>query len=333
VDFELSPDQVALREAARGLLDKLATSERVRSADGFDDELWREMVVQGWPALAVPEPAGGLGLGFVEVAVLAEEVGRHVAPAPYLSTALALHALTAAGADEPAARLLDGGIGAVGRANAPIPDLPVADVAVVLDGDAVIACELGEHRPERLDTLDVTRRTGRLDPATVAGGTRLGGAELARDLVDRAAVGLSAELLGAAERMLEVSVAYAKVREQFGRPIGSFQAVKHRCADMYVDVEGMRSATYYAAWALATGAPDGSLAASTAKAWCAEAGPRVQASALQVHGGIGFTWEHDLHLYLKRTQLSARLLGDAAWHRERVIALLRQRVEGGEALF
>jgi alkylation response protein AidB-like acyl-CoA dehydrogenase len=139
-------------------------------------------------------------------------------------------------------------------------------------------------------------------------------------------------MLGGALRVLDLSVEYAKDRVQFGRPIGSFQAVKHRCADMLVDVEGMRSTTYWAAWCLAAGDPEASIAASTAKVWCVDASKRVMASALQVHGGIGFTWEHDLHLFLKRAQLDQLSFGDAPFHRERLAALLRPRVEAGESI-
>jgi alkylation response protein AidB-like acyl-CoA dehydrogenase len=181
--------------------------------------------------------------------------------------------------------------------------------------------------------MDQTRRVGRVDVSTLAGGTRVGGAELADELLDAGATLYAAELLGGAQRMLEASVDYAKVREQFGRPIGSFQAVKHRCADMLVDVEGMRSAVWYAAWAVDTNAEDRSLAASTAKAWASDAGMRVMNSALQVHGGIGFTWEHDLHLYLKRAQLDSVLFGDAVYHRERIARLLKERVDSGAAVF
>jgi alkylation response protein AidB-like acyl-CoA dehydrogenase len=142
----------------------------------------------------------------------------------------------------------------------------------------------------------------------------------------------AAELLGLSQAALDLTVAYAKEREQFGRPIGSFQAVKHRCADMLVDVEGMRSAVYHAAWALGAGDPDRSVAASTAKTWCSDAGRRVMASGLQVHGGVGFTWEHDLHLYVKRAQLDGVSFGDATWHRDRLGALLRAKLESGAPL-
>ena len=123
----------------------------------------------------------------------------------------------------------------------------------------------------------------------------------------------------------------AKTRVQFGQPIGSFQAVKHRCADMLVDVEGMRSTAYWAAWCIGNDA-DPSVAASTAKIWCSDASKRVMASALQVHGGIGFTWEHDLHFFLKRAQLDQVSFGDAAYHRQRLASLLRPRVEAGESV-
>jgi len=132
--------------------------------------------------------------------------------------------------------------------------------------------------------------------------------------------------------MLDMAVGYAKERQQFGRPIGSFQAVKHRCADMLVDVEGMRSAVYWAAWCIAASDDDASVAASTAKIWCSDAARRVMASGLQVHGGIGFTWEHDVHLFLKRSQLDQVSFGDATFHRSRLAERLRPRVESGEGV-
>ena len=160
----------------------------------------------------------------------------------------------------------------------------------------------------------------------------LGGAEAAALLVDRAATLASAEMLGAADHVLAMTVEYAKDRVQFGKPIGSFQAVKHMLADALVDVEGMRSTVYYAAWCAAAGDPERSLSASMAKAWCSDASRRVMAAGLQVHGGIGFTWEHDMHLYVKRAQLDQVSYGDAAAHRDRIAALLRARLEAGQAL-
>jgi alkylation response protein AidB-like acyl-CoA dehydrogenase len=162
---------------------------------------------------------------------------------------------------------------------------------------------------------------------------RIGGPDAASRLLDRAATVLAAELLGAASRVLEMSVDYAKDRNQFGKPIGSFQAIKHRLADALVDVEGMRSSVYYAAWSIDAGEPAASLAASAAKAWCSDAARRVMASGLQVHGGIGFTWEHDLHLYVKRSQLDQSSWGDAVFHRERIAATLSAHERSDADLF
>ena len=158
------------------------------------------------------------------------------------------------------------------------------------------------------------------------------GADAVDALLDHGATFTAAEMLGSASRVLEMATDYAKERVQFGRPIGSFQAVKHRCADMLVDVEGMRSTVYWAAWCIGAGDPDASIAASTAKTWCSDASKRVMASGLQVHGGIGFTWEHDLHFFLKRAQLDQLAFGDATYHRERLTALVRPRVEAERAL-
>jgi alkylation response protein AidB-like acyl-CoA dehydrogenase len=316
---------------------------------------------QGWPAVALAEADGGLGLGEVEVAVLLEELGRHAAPAPFASTVLALGALVEAGATDLAARLLDGGVGCVAwsrRADAvvasragdswvvsgrpdPVAYAPSASVAVVIaaEGDAAGDRDSGLYavdldtagRPPRQPAMDLTRELGWLDlDATPA--VRLGGPDAVAALVDRGATFACAEMLGGAARVLELAVDYAKDRVQFGRPIGSFQAVKHRCADMLVDVEGMRSTSYWAAWCIGAADPDASIAASTAKVWCSDASKRVMASALQVHGGIGFTWEHDLHLYLKRAQLDQLSFGDASYHRERLAALLRPKVEAGESV-
>jgi alkylation response protein AidB-like acyl-CoA dehydrogenase len=334
VDFELSDDQVALRGAARSLLDEMASPARVRAhlatGAGFDEKLWAAMVEQGWLGIDVPESAGGLGVGFVEAALLMEEAGRHVAPAPFTSTLLALAALDGTPWVE---RLLDGAIGCVGwRANdasaALVPYAPVADVAVVASPDGVIVHELSSGaRPAAEPVMDITRCAGWIEADRQ--GDRIGGPREAEAVLDRGAVATCAESLGAAEQVLDMTVAYAKDRVQFGKPIGSFQAVKHRCADMLVDLEGMRSTVYHAAWSIGAGDPDASVAAAVAKVWCADAARRIMASGLQVHGGIGFTWEHDLHLFLKRAQLDQVTFGDARFHRDRLATLLRTRLDAG----
>jgi alkylation response protein AidB-like acyl-CoA dehydrogenase len=176
--------------------------------------------------------------------------------------------------------------------------------------------------------MDQTRELARLSlDGTRA--TELGGPELVSRYIARGAIAYSAELLGAASRCLDLTVEHAKERVQFGRPIGSFQAVKHRCADMLVDLEGMRSSTWWAAWCAEVADPETALAASVAKSWCSDAADRVLKSALQIHGGMGFTWECDVHLYLKRVQLDRVSFGSAAWHRDRVAEILRARVQSG----
>ncbi|MDZ4828361.1 MAG: acyl-CoA dehydrogenase family protein [Actinomycetota bacterium] len=336
MDFDLSDDQLALRDGARDLLDGLASPARVRAhtetGAAFDAELWRAMADQGWLGIEVAEDGGGIGLGTVEVAVLVEEMGRHAAPAPFVPQVLALDAFTGAGADEWCERLLAGDALACVAWNVahPVPYAPSADVAVVLDDAGVFAVEL-DPRPSREPAMDVTRELGWLH-LEGRSRTQLGGPEARVRLLNRGATFTAAELLGSGGRALDLAVEYAKERVQFGRPIGSFQAVKHRCADMLVDVEGMRSTVYWAAWCIGADDPEASVAASTAKTWCSDASKRVMASALQVHGGIGFTWEHDLHFFMKRAQLDQLSFGDAVFHRNRLTELLRPRVEAGESV-
>jgi alkylation response protein AidB-like acyl-CoA dehydrogenase len=328
---------------------------------GYDAAVWSAMAEQGWLAIELPEDEGGLGLGMVELAVLCEEIGRRLVAAPFLPTIVALGALcgsqaradagtkdwreamgqgAAVGcvAGAPGANSLTvtaaepGGSVRLSGETPPVAFAPSADVAVVLAADGVYGVDLRREGPPRpLPAMDRTRELGVLafdgTPALF-----LGGEEAAALLVDRAATLASAEMLGAADRVLAMTVQYAKDRVQFGKPIGSFQAIKHMLADALVDVEGMRSTSYYAAWCAAADDGERSLSASMAKAWCSDASRRVMAAGLQVHGGIGFTWEHDMHLYLKRAQLDQVSYGDAAAHRDRIATLLRRRLEAGQAL-
>jgi alkylation response protein AidB-like acyl-CoA dehydrogenase len=162
-----------------------------------------------------------------------------------------------------------------------------------------------------------------LDKVAAAPGTMLGdpgrATELLASLLRRGAVGAAAEMLGAARRCLDMAVGYAKVREQFGQPIGSFQAIRHKCSEMLLEVENSHSAVYYAAWALDAGADDEVLAASVAKAYVGDASRKVCGEAIQVHGGIGFTWEYDLHIYFKRAKALEAMYGDADYHREQIV--------------
>jgi alkylation response protein AidB-like acyl-CoA dehydrogenase len=396
VDFDLSSDQQALRDAAVTLLDRMAGHDALRArvgpgavvgtlpgagagagagpdgdgsgasvADapaGYDTAAWSAMAEQGWLALEIPEDEGGLGMGLVETAVLCEEIGRRLAAVPFLPSVVALGALgapdaLAAGwtkewrealsqgeAVACVARLAGTGITAepsldgdgdevlLSGSTPPTAYAPSADLAlVVTDTDVFALDQRAAPRPDPLPAMDRTRELGifRFDRTPAR---RLGGGEAAAEVLDRAATLVSAEMLGAADRVLVMTVEYAKDRVQFGKPIGSFQAVKHMLADALVDVEGMRSTVYFAAWCGAAGDRERSLAASMAKAWCSDASQRVMASGLQVHGGIGFTWEHDMHLYLKRAQLDQVSFGDAASHRDRIAGILRARLEAGESL-
>ena len=353
MDFDLSADQLTLRDAAREFLDDQCPPSRVRavaeSDARWDPELWAAMVDLGWLGVAVSEADGGLGLGMVELGVLLEQAGRHLVPVPFLSTAVAIDVARRAGDSAIIARLVGGGTACVawcstrstmravgdvlsGRSD-PVAFAPVADVALVVssdaDGPGVFAVDLESvGRPVVEAGMDLSRPLGWLEFDGVTA-HRLGGSELANSLTDLGATATAAELLGSSSVAMELSVEYAKDRVQFGRPIGSFQAVKHRCADMLVDVEGMRSSAYWAAWCLSVEDDDRSIAASTAKTWAGDASKRVMASALQVHGGIGFTWEHDLHLYMKRAQLDQVSFGDTVWHRARLGGLLREKVDAG----
>jgi alkylation response protein AidB-like acyl-CoA dehydrogenase len=337
MDFELSEDQVALQDAARDVLDDLASSTAVRAhvtaGAPYDERLWAAMVEQGWLGVDLAEGDGGLGLSFVEAAVLMEQVGRHVAPAPLAHGLLALAATAGTTWTE---RLLAGAVAGVAwteRADPVlVPYAPVADAVVIASPERVVLHDLTVgDRPVAEPAMDLTRCVGWVAQDR-PGGQEIGGPVEAAALLDRGAVATSAESLGASDRVLEMAVEHAKERVQFGKPIGSFQAVKHRCADMLVDVEGMRSTVYHAAWSIAAGDPDASVAASVAKTWAADAARRVMASGLQVHGGIGFTWEHDLHFFLKRAQLDQVCFGDATRHRDRLADLLRPKIAAGHSI-
>lgn len=221
-----------------------------------------------------------------------------------------------------------------------VPDAHLADVLVVAartrdgstleDGVSLFLVPRGAAglSVTVLPSVDETRKLCevRLDSVALPQGALLGELHRSWDplsrVLDRAAVALSAEICGAAQRVLDLTVEYAKLRVAFGKPIGSYQGVKHKCADMLVEIENAKSLTYYAAWAFDEGQPDAAMAVSMAKAAASDAGRKVCAAGIQLHGGIGMTWEHDLHLYLKRAKADEVALGDATWHRERIARLV-----------
>jgi alkylation response protein AidB-like acyl-CoA dehydrogenase len=326
MNFDFTDDQQAIKGTAKDFLSARFTADRRRElaeAGDYDGAAWREMVELGWAGIFVAEDYGGQALGTTELAILCEELGYALAPSPFLSNAAAGLLVQHAGSEEQRERLLSGvasgealgTVGVVANDAAPlVPDAGEATFVVLVDGERASVAGGGG---EPVHTIDSTRRF-----ASVAPGE---GEELPGDVragLDRVAVAISAELTGVAQRAMEMAVEYAREREQFGRPIGAYQAVSHRCAEMLLETESARATTLFAAYAADHEPESLPLAAATAKACASDAGWKVTASSLQVHGGIGFTWEHDLHFFLKRAKTDAHLFGSAREHRERVAELL-----------
>jgi alkylation response protein AidB-like acyl-CoA dehydrogenase len=377
MDFGFNEEQELLRSTARKFLENECPSQFVRARmaepDGVTGDFWGKVAEQGWLGLVYPEEYGGSGLGFVDLTVLMEEMGRAVMPGPFVSTVLlgGLAILEAGSAAQKKAwlpRIAGGQAKATlawtepsGRWDAAgvttaaqpagggwtlrgtklfVPDAHLADVLVVVarsgetkhaeEGISLVLVPKGTPGLEvrSLPTMDQTRKLGevslndvRVPAEAVLGAPGAGWSSLTR-VVERATVALCAEMCGGAQRVLDMTVEYAKIRVAFGRPIGAYQGVKHKAADMLVEVENAKSLTYYAAWAVDENAPEAALAVSMAKACCSDAYRRVSAAGIQLHGGIGFTWEHDLHLYFKRAKSSEFTFGDATYHRERVAQLI-----------
>ncbi|MFJ9896499.1 acyl-CoA dehydrogenase family protein [Streptomyces sp. NPDC091280] len=369
MNFELSEEQAMLREASRDLLSDRAPLTVVRASmdrsEDVDPELWRLTADLGWPGLALPEEYGGSGQGLVELALVAEEIGRALGRGPFLPTALVGRAVDRGGAERLRAEVLPAlaageswATWAFAEPHAPWTLDGIHATArtdgteVVLDGVKTLVQDAGGARwllvtalhdgapasflvdraapgvtVRRQRVLDPTRafHEVRLDAVRVPPYTRLnGGPDDIQVLHDEASVLRCADVLGVMERMLELTVEHTKNRVQFGRPIGSFQAVKHACADMALFVHATRAATYYAAMAADAGADDTARAACAAASYATAGSGEVAARALQLHGGIGFTWEHDLHLHLRRARADRVLYGDTAVHRDRLCTLLQR---------
>lgn len=343
MDFDLSDDQRTIKRTAREFLSARYRLDEVRrlaleEPDGFTSAQWEEIAALGWPELADPEQ----GLGTVELAVVSEELGYALAPSPLQSTWAATALLAAGGRSD---ALADGRRGTVAMWDADQVGEPDAPTLSTEQDGTLTGFKLAVPDAGFADVLVVTATGGRhfLVEAKAPGVTIVpsGSIDPTRRLFDVTLAGVSGELLdaephafgrawhsiaiataaesvGVAERAMEMSVAYAKERQQFGRPIGTYQAVSHRCAQMLLEVEGARSLVYWAAWALDSEPETASVAASAAKAYASDCGSRVTGSAIQVHGGIGFTWEHDLQFFFKRAAALAHHHGDARWHRDQV---------------
>lgn len=373
MEFAFSEDQNELRRSARRFLEVESSEERVRAVmeteRGYDARVWMRISEElAWTALTVPEAYGGLGLTYLHLHPLMEEMGRALLCAPFFSTiCLGANALLVGGSESQRQEYLP--LIAAGETTATVAyaeknrhdgaDAIEATYSkqhggyvlrgskhYVVDGhtaDLIIVAARAENSrgPEgvslflvRADTpgiarawaptMDQTRRLGTItfNSAEVSRDALLGeegdGWSPCERALDLARIALAAEQVGAAEKCLDMSVAYAKVREQFGRPIGSFQAIKHKCADMLTMVESARSAAFYASALAAQGDTNLVEAASSAKAFCSDTFFHCAAENIQIHGGIGFTWEHPAHLYFKRAKGAEVLLGDPPFHRERV---------------
>ena len=328
MNFDFTEDQHEIKRTARELLAKRSGLEQVREAaegEAYDESLFTELRELGWTGIAIDEQYGGAGLGVVELMILCEELGYALAASPFLANALGGLMIEHAGSDEQRAKWLPGIASgeatatvafASGATSEVVPDADGAAVIVLIEGDAATLIARGEAEVEPVSTIDPTRRYARV---TANGGEPLAG-DVAGALA-RAEVALSAEMVGIAQRTQDMGIEYAKERKQFDTPIGAFQAVSHRCAQMLFDTEGARSATYFGGWAADADPSQLALASAIAKAAACEAAISVTASSIQIHGGIGFTWEADVHWFFKRAQLDAAMLGGASKQRARVTQL------------
>jgi alkylation response protein AidB-like acyl-CoA dehydrogenase len=328
VNFDFNDEQQEIKRTANEFLASRFTPAKVRElaeARSYDDALYKEISELGWPGIAIAESDEGQGLGMVELVVLLEEFGYVCAPSPLLGSAGAALVISAAGSDEQRAEWLPrlasgdatGSFGTFADGQSTLfCDLPTADVVVTFDGEGALVAPASEVPFEPFEAIDATRSYGLV---TDAAGDRLtGDVDAGRD---RLAVAIAAELTGIAQRTQEMAVEYARERHQFGRPIGSYQAVSHRCAAMLLATEESRSLTYYAAWTADAEPESLPLASAMAGARASDTGWQVPASALQVFGGIGFTWEHDLQFWLKRGRVTGRMLATPREHRERIADL------------
>src|SRR5579864_5347176 len=372
MNFDFSDDQKQLRDQARKFLAEKCAPKAVRVVlDGkepYDRSLWKGLAEMGFLGVAIPEEYGGAGAGQLELCVIAEEMGRAVAPVPFSSTVyLAAEALLLAGSEaqkqtwlpkiasgeaigtlalfegkgnpSPQAIKLDAAGGMLNGVKKPVPDGAIADLAVVAartatsgrDSDIslfLVDLKAGGVEARALTNLDPTRGQAELifknckaEPLGAAGE----GFGIITQLLDRAAVLIAFEQLGGADRALEMGRDYALDRIAFGRPIGSFQAIKHMLADMYVAATLARSNCYYGAWALSTNAAELPEAAASARISATQAFQHCAKNNIQVHGGMGFTWEFDCHLYYRRANATALSLGSMSYWEDALIERMRKR--------
>ncbi len=382
MEFKFTEEQEMIRDTAEAFLAEVSTSEAVRRAMatelGYDPQLWQRVCSEMfWQAIHIPEEYGGMGLGYVELVAMLEQMGRYLFCSPFYATVcLGANALLVAGSEAQKAQYLPQIVagttatlaytGTSGRWDAAavelqcvaqgsgyrldgtcrfVPDGHSAQLLVVAarapgsvgaEGISlfVLPADTAGISREWLPTMDQTRKQGQLvfegvtlDTGALLGEAGQGWGPLAQ-ILDLGAIAIAADQVGGSQQALDCTVAYLQERVQFGRVIASYQAVKHKCADMMLKVEAARSAIYYAACiadeALGGGPLGAELpeAASVAKAWCSDAYFFNAGNGIQLHGGVGFTAEYDIQLYFKRAKSTETFLGDGAWHRERLAAAL-----------
>ena len=362
MDFQFSEEQDMLRNFARSFMDDNITKEHVREMEkdekGYSPDYWQQMAELGWMGLVFPEEYGGQGMGFFELAILFEEMGRACCPGPFFSTTLCGLAILDAGSEEqkkeflpqiaegklimspailePAGTYTPEGIELKAKAEGDdyvlngtklfVPDAASADYFLVpAKTDDGITILLVDARSAGISITplttiasdkqaEVTFENVKLPKANIVGETGKGWDTVQR-VIQRGAIGKCAEIIGGAQKVLEMTIEYSKERVQFGKAIGSFQAVQHHGANMATDVDGSKFITYEAAWLAGEGEPCAK-EISMAKAWCSDAYQRILTTSHQVHGAIGFTMDHDLQLYFRRGKAAELAYGDADYHRE-----------------
>ena len=359
MNFQFSDDAEALRSEARKFLAAESANAKARavmdSGSGIDEGLWRKIIELGWTGLRVPEEHGGLGLSVLELCVLAEEAGRALTPVPFTSSVLlATEALLAGGTPEQQAkwlpRLADGsatGAVALGEGTLPagarsrltvsggtltgvkrpVPDGMIADFLIVAAQDGLYLVERGAKglTLEPLETVDLVRRSATVTLDGTPAEPLQGGREGLERFLQSAAVLLAFEGLGGADAAMEMAIGYARERVAFGRAIAGYQAVKHRLAEMYIKNQLARSHAYYGAWALSTGAAELPQAAAAARVAALDAYGFAAEENVQLHGGIGYTWESDCQFHYRRARLLSGMLGSKAHWEDTLVRTLEQR--------
>jgi alkylation response protein AidB-like acyl-CoA dehydrogenase len=364
MNFGFTEEQNLLRDQVRRFMEQACPLPRVREVmardDGFDAALWKQAGELGWLGLTVPEPFGGLGLRWIDLAVVLEEAGRGLCPLPFVSQALTSAAVLRCGSDEQRRRWLPGLASGEIVGTCALYDEPnwIAPEAVTLEGRPVrggveisgtkpfvpdaMAAEfflLAFRRSDGLALARVSRHQAAaaaqpvMDRTKPTGSITLNAVTVPNDMIlplderalahlnDLGAVAVTAEMVGAAEAALTMTSDYARERIQFGKPIGQYQGVKHRLADMFVDVESFKSLAYYAAWAVDEAPDELPRAVSLAKGYASDAFARIGIDGVGLHGAIGFTAEYDVQLYLKRSKWARPMFGDSDYHLDRVATL------------